>query len=222
VSAVAIGRWPRHHGLWLLVQPHLPPAELAHDAMHLRRVQTWAIRLALAEGVDPDLAGAAALVHDLAAVPKDGPDRALGGERSAILAGDPLLAAGYAVDEIAAVVAAVATCSWSRGRPPADALGAVLQDADRLDAIGAIGIARVFACAQWMSRPARAGRFYHPDDPLAVAARPLDDRLNAVDHFRAKLLRLAEGMHTALARAEAQRRHAAMLVFLADLERDLA
>ncbi len=207
----------RHRRLWPLVEACLQPGELAHDRWHLERVNLWALRLAPEAAVDPDIAGATALVHDLAVVPKESPDRPQGGERSARLAAEPLRAAGYPDDEIMAIVEAVRTSSWSRGLAPTSALGALLQDADRLDAIGALGIARVFACAQAMSRPERPGRFYDPQDPAAVADRPYDDRFQAVDHFAAKLLKLAAGMHFPSARAEAQVRQATIRTFLAAL-----
>jgi uncharacterized protein len=214
-------RFSRHAGLWRLVEPHLPSGELAHDRFHLERVYRWMLRLAGEAGADPDLAGAVALVHDLAFVPKDSPDRALGGERSAAAAPAVLLAAGYAEPEIAAISEAVRTSSWSRGLAPTSALGVALQDADRLDAIGAIGLMRNLACAQFMSRPDRPGRFYHPDDPFAADGRALDDRTNAVDHCFAKLLKLADGMRLPTARAEAGRRHAAMVAFIAELKDEL-
>ena len=211
----------RHAALWRLVEPHLPPGELAHDRFHLERVYQWMLRLADEAGADRDLAGATALVHDLAFVPKDSPDRALGGERSAAAAPAVLGVAGYTPDEIAAISEAVRTSSWSRGLAPTNALGVALQDADRLDAIGAIGLMRNLACAQFMSRPERPGRFYHPDDPFAVSGRALDDRTHALDHCFAKLLKLADGMRLPAARVEAARRHAAMLAFLAELKSEL-
>ena len=143
-------RFARHARLWPLVVGHCAPGELAHDQHHVARVYRWALVLAGEAGVDPDLAGATALVHDLDAIPKDSPERSQGGERSARLAATPLSVAGYDGDEIAAVVEAVRTSSWSRGLVATSALGVLLQDADRLDAIGALGIARVFACAQRM------------------------------------------------------------------------
>jgi uncharacterized protein len=198
-----------------------PPGELAHDRLHLERVHAWALRLAPEAGADPDLCGAAAIVHDLAMVPKDGADRAEGGARSAIAARPLLEAAGYAEPEITIIAAGVATSSWSKGLSPANPVGMVLQDADRLDAIGAIGLLRTVACGQWMSRPDRPGRFYDPADPCAEAERPLDDRRQCVDHLPAKLLRLAAGMHTATARAEAARRHGFLLDFLRELRSEL-
>ena len=211
----------RQQRLWELVLPMVAEADLAHDAWHLRRVHAWAVRLAGEAGADPELCAAAAIVHDLALVPKDSPERAEGGARSARLAAEVLAEAGYDAAETAVVVAAVASSSWSKGLPPANAVAIALQDADRLDALGAIGLMRTVACAQAMSRPGNAGRFYDPVDPLARTARPLDDRRQCLDHLPAKLLRLAAGMHTPGARAEAAQRHAFLLGFLAACEREL-
>ena len=215
-------RFARHAAVWRQVEPQLPPGELAHDRHHIARVYQWALRLSSEGGVDADLAGAMALVHDLAFVPKDSPDRALGGERSAQLAGTVLSVAGYATEEVAAIAEAVRTSSWSRGLQPTNALGVVLQDADRLDAIGVLGLLRTVACAQYMSRPDRPGRFYHDLDPFADSARGLDDKAQAIDHCYAKLLKLADGMHLPTARSEAARRHAALVDFLCVLRRELS
>lgn len=215
-------RFARHLLVWRQVEPQLPPGELAHDRHHIARVYAWALRLSAEGNVDPDLAGAMALVHDLAFVPKDSPDRALGGERSAHLAGAVLTVAGYGVDEVAAIAEAVRTSSWSRGFAPTNALGVVLQDADRLDAIGALGLLRTVACAQFMSRPERPGRFYHDSDPFADHGRPLDDKVQAIDHCYAKLLKLAAGMHLPTAKVEGAKRHAALVDFLGVLRRELA
>ncbi len=214
--------WPRFARLRALTADACPPGELAHDAEHVARVLHWAVRLAGEAGADPEWCAAAAQVHDLSATPKDSPERAAGGARSAAAAVDLLVASGYAPEAVAAITAAVASSSWSRGLPPANPVGAALQDADRLDAIGAIGLLRTVACGQWMSRAERPGRFYDPVDPLARRGRPLDDRRQCLDHLPAKLLKLAAGMHTPTARAEALRRHAWLLAFLAEIERELA
>jgi uncharacterized protein len=214
-------RFPRHAPLFAAVLPALPAGELAHDRHHIARVYRWALALAAEAGADADACGASALVHDLAFVPKDSPDRPLGGERSAAAALAVLAAAGYSPLEVTAIADAVRTSSWSRGLPPANAIGTVLQDADRLDAIGAIGLMRNLACAQHFSRPDQPGRFYHPDDPFMGTARVPDDKLQAVDHCYAKLLKLAAGMHLPTARAEAARRHAAILAFLDELAQEL-
>ncbi|HIA01322.1 MAG TPA: phosphohydrolase [Myxococcales bacterium] len=212
----------RHRPLWELVKPHLKAGEMAHDQFHIERVYQWALKLAPQAGVNLDLAGATALVHDLVPIPKDSPQRSLGGEKSAAACGPLLDEVGYSDDEQAVIIDAVQTSSWSRGRVANSALGRLLQDADRLDAIGAVGIARCIACAQDMSNSENPGRFYHPSDPAGQSDRPLDDRLQALDHFRAKLLTLAEGMHYPLAQTEGARRHAHMEAFIRELALELS
>ena len=192
-------RFPRHAALWSLVRTTPIAGELAHDALHVGRVYLWALRLAPEPDVDLDLAGATALVHDLVPIPKESVDRAFAGEKSARAAGPVLAEAAYLAHEIAAICDAVSTSSWSRGLMPRSPLGAILQDADRLDAIGAIGIARTFTTAQAMSKPEAPGRLYDPIDPLGDD-RDLDDRRQALDHFARKLLKLASGMRTEGAR----------------------
>ena len=167
-----------------------------------------------------DVAGAAALVHDCVSIPKDSPDRPLGGERSAKLAAGFLPEAGYNPAETQAIVEAVRTCSWSRGLAPTSALGQILQDADRLDALGVIGILRSTACAQYMSART-SGLLYDPTDPLALRGRSLNDKQAMLDHIDCKLIHLAAGMHTRSAQVEAGIRQQAMLDLRAQLAAEL-
>jgi uncharacterized protein len=214
--------FPRHARLWPAVAAAAATADIAHDAEHVLRVYRAAMRIAAAEGADVDLCGAAALLHDLVPIPKDSPERAAGGERSAAAGEGPLREAGYADAEVDLVVGAIARSSWSRGLAPDSLVGAVLQDADRLDAIGIIGLMRNMATAQAMATRSGRGRFYDPVDPFADAGRALDDRENALDHLPRKLLRLAQGMHTATGRAEAAERHETLLRLIETLRRELA
>ncbi|OIP43137.1 MAG: hypothetical protein AUK47_03175 [Deltaproteobacteria bacterium CG2_30_63_29] len=209
----------RNQRLWALVAPRYGTLDLSHDRLHVVRVHHWALELAAAEGLDVDLAGAAGLVHDLVEIPKDHPDRSKASQRSAEAARGPLEAAGYDPMEIEQVAEAVAGSSWSAGQAPVSRLAAVLQDADRLDAIGAVGMARCFVCAQSFNRG--QGLLYAPGDPLHRTDRALDDKAHAVDHFFVKLMRLAEGMHTVAGRQEAALRHATMVAFLEALGREL-
>jgi len=197
---------------------------LAHDALHVRRVYRWALLLAEEASADPDLCGAAALVHDVVDVPKESKDRVQGGAMSAAVGRDLLVRAGYRTSEVETVTEAVRTSSWSRGLPPGGPVGMVLQDADRLDAIGAIGIARNFACAQEMAGRGVDGMFYHAEDPLGVARgqdNSLDDTRFALDHFRCKLLKLTGSMHTNGGRVEAERRHRFLEMFLEEMGEEL-
>jgi uncharacterized protein len=102
--------------------------------------------------------------------------------------------------------------SFSRGLAPATREGGVFQDADRLDAIGAIGIARVFACTGAMGRS-----MHHLLDPFGDTGRTRNDKEYAVDHFFIKLLTLRDTMTTPAGKEEGARRHAILETFLADL-----
>lgn len=212
--------FPRHKQLWPLVAVTCPPGELAHDAEHIFRVYAWTLTIAAAENVDQDTAGAAALVHDLVFIPKNSVDRAKGGEMSAAAAPTLLAQVGYAAADMVLIADAVRTSSWSRGLAPTNPIGAVLQDADRLDALGAIGLMRMSACAQHMSRAEQPGNLYDPMD-AAAQNRALDDRRYAIDHCSAKLLKLSVSMHSPLAQAEAARRHAFIEAFVAELQREV-
>lgn len=215
-------RHSRHRELWNLIEADVPRGDLAHDRNHLGRVYSWSLRLVDEVDADPDLAGASALVHDLIDVPKESSERATAGERSATAAIPLLDRAGYEADEIDQIAEAVRTSSWSRGLEPTSALGRVLQDADRLDAIGAIGIARTLTTAQAMVGRGNSLQLYDRNDPLAARGRDADDRSYAIDHFPIKLLGLAAGMHLPAARAEAARRHQIMVAFLAEFDREVS
>lgn len=211
----------RHQTLWTLVQASTEDEDLAHDHLHVLRVYDWAVRLAPEAHASRDLAGAAALVHDLINIPKEHRDRPLGSERSAQASRGLLADAGYNENEVKDIVEGVRTCSWSRGLDPTSPIGMVLQDADRLDAIGAIGIARTFACAQAMASRGTNSRFYDPIDPMAETERALDDSRQPVDHFFAKLLKLSGTLHTHSAQEEGRKRHARMQTFLSDLKMEI-
>ena len=124
--------------------------------------------------------------------------------------------AGVDVATSARIAACIRDHAFSKGVVAASLEGRIVQDADRLDAIGAIGIARLFATTSEMRRP-----FYADVDPLCVARAP-NDKLWGVDHFFRKLLKIEAGLHTETARRLAVERVAAMRAFLAQLEREIA
>jgi uncharacterized protein len=105
--------------------------------------------------------------------------------------------------------------SFSRGIVPATLEAKIVQDADRLDAIGAVGVARCFATCAEMRRP-----FYHPDDPFCAARVP-DDKAWGLDHFYRKLLKISDGLHTGTARAMAREREQFLRAFVAQLQREI-
>lgn len=178
-----------------------------HDLDHALRVALSAIRLGGAE-VDPREAVAAALLHDVVNVPKDAPSRETASERCAAVARELLPGAGFDRDAVDRIAGAIRDHSYSRGARPETALGAALQDADRLEALGAIGILRTASCGARMG-----ARYFDPEDPWAEQ-RELDDARFTIDHFFRKLLRLPETMQTDAGRAEARHRVAIMEAFL--------
>jgi uncharacterized protein len=185
-------------------------ADPAHDVPHLLRVARWTLRLGRDE-VDPRAAVAAALLHDVVNLPKDHPERSRASERSAAVAREVLPPLGFAPEAVEEIAGAIRDHSYSRGAVPASPLGRALQDADRLEALGALGVFRCIATGAGFG----AG-FFHPDDPWAEE-RPIDDRRWSVDHFFTKLLRLPPTFHTEEGRREAERRARAMVALLRQL-----
>jgi uncharacterized protein len=190
-------------------------ADAAHDALHVRRVMASARAIAIAEGADVDVAVMAALLHELFNYPKDHPESSRSGDVCAEHATALLHAHGVDGEFTERVAYCIRVHSFSRGIIPETLEGRVLQDADRLDAIGAIGVARCFATTAVMRRP-----FYAPVDPFCREREP-EDKQFAVDHFYRKLLRVGDGLHTAAARAMAAERVAFLTAFLEQLGREI-
>lgn len=183
-----------------------PPA---HDYSHVCRVEKLAREIAEAEGARVEVVVAAAVLHELVNLPKHHPDSHRSGDLCAeaalaLLPGDPI------ADDVARCIREHA---FSKGAPPSSREAAILQDADRLDAIGAIGIARCFATTSEMMRP-----LYAPNDPFCRARDP-DDKQWGLDHFYRKLLRIE--LHTTTAQQIARGRVEFLRLYLEQLEREL-
>jgi uncharacterized protein len=164
----------------------------SHDVSHIVRVWRNAVRIARTEpDCDTELLLAAAILHDCVAVEKSSPQRPFASRLSAARAREivtPLEWSPVRVDGLAHVIE---THSFSAGLVPKTLEAKIFQDADRLDAIGAIGVARCFHVSGRMH-----GALYHLGDPGAEV-RSLDDRAYALDHFPAKLFKVADGFLTA-------------------------
>lgn len=187
----------------------------AHDFLHVLRVTENARHIALAEQANLDVVLPAALLHELFNYPKGHPQSHLSGEVCARHAATILRQHDYPTDLIDAICECIRVHAFSRGLMPTTIEGKVLQDADRLDAIGAIGIARCFATCTEMAVP-----FYQAEDPFCRHREP-DDRQWGLDHFYRKLLRIPDGLHTASARAIAVDRIRLMDAFLNQLKQEL-
>lgn len=193
-------------------------SEPAHDFFHVARVVTNALAIARGERLEQDVVAAAAiaaLLHELFTLPKDHPDSARAGDVCAVRAREALEKEGAAARLVDAACAAIRDHSFSKGVVPDALVSRVLQDADRLDAIGAIGLARMWATCADMKRP-----FYAPVDPFCTSRRP-DDKLWGLDHVFKKLLAIPERLHTNAARGMAEERVVFLNVYVEQLRREL-
>jgi len=195
----------------------------AHDLDHLLRVWRTARALATEEAqtavtapADMLVVLAASLLHDVVNVPKDHPDRPRASRLSADRAEDLLRGMGFPGESLPAVRHAIEAHSFTAAIPPRSLEARLVQDADRLESLGAIGIARCFATSGLMKRA-----LFHGDDPLAEG-RPLNDIQYALDHFEAKLLRLPATMQTASGRRRAQQRADFLVSFRSQLLAEIA
>lgn len=190
-------------------------SEPAHDFSHVTRVVTNAITIARGENAAEPVVAIAALLHELFKLPKSHPDSSRAGDICAEHARELLLAESAPPEWVAPICDAIRDHSFSKGVVP-DALETkILQDADRLDAIGAIGLARMWATCADMKRP-----FYSPDDPFCTTRSP-DDKQWGLDHVYKKLLLLPERFHLPTSRKLAETRAAFVRAFLDQLATEL-
>lgn len=204
--------WEPHFIQFLADQPGCDPG---HGLVHLRRVVATAIRLAGEEGARIEVVLPAAWLHDCVHVAKDSADRPRASRLAAAHAVSFLEQAGYPPGALPAIEHAIEAHSYSAGIPPRSVEAKVVQDADRLDALGAIGVARCIAVGAALGRS-----LYEPDDPFCERRQP-DDSGASVDHFYSKLLKLAGTMQTEAGRREADRRAAFIQAFIAQLRSEI-
>ncbi len=187
------------------------PADGSHDIGHFRRVWRMSQMLQEMEGGQADLEVllAAAYFHDLISLPKNHPDRKKSSVLSAEKAGELLATVfpQFPKAKIPGVQHAIEAHSFSAGIPARTLEAKILQDADRMEALGAIGIARTFYTAGFVH-----SRMFHESDPLGLD-RTLDDTQFALDHFVLKLLKLPSMMQTASGRQIAEQRAATLASF---------
>ncbi|KQV37861.1 HD domain-containing protein [Massilia sp. Root335] len=180
----------------------------AHDLNHFERVWRNAqALLAHYPQADALVVLAACYLHDLVNVPKDDPRRSVASRLSAELAGERLAALDFPADKLAGVAHAIEAHSFSAAVPATTLEARIVQDADRLDGLGLVGLARMFYIAGRMG-----SSLAHGSDPLAHD-RPLDDKAYALDHIEAKLARLPAMMQTVAGRTLAEARLAALTDF---------
>ncbi len=189
--------------------------DTAHDFNHIMRVYKNAQKLCKKEKVSKKLVLSAVLLHDIISYPKSDKRSKMSSLKSAEEAKKILKKLDFTAEEIQIVSDAIRDHSFSRGKNPQTLEGKILQDADRLDAIGAIGIARAFAVGGSEKRP-----FYNNEDPFCKTRTP-EDKIWTLDHFYKKLLKLESLMNTNSAKIEAKKRTKVLKTFLSELKKEL-
>jgi len=194
-----------------IVKSKLANNDPAHDFEHVMRVYRNAERILKNENGNKKLILSAVLLHDIIKI-KNRKDSAL---KSAKLSEKILKENHFLDDEIIIISNAIKEHSFSKGKIPSTIEGKILQDADRLDAIGAIGLARVFSFSGTNNRP-----FYDTKDPFSKN-RPTNDNKWALDHFYEKLLRLEQKMNTRTGKSIAKKRTKFLKFFLKELKNEI-
>ncbi|MBQ2241278.1 MAG: HD domain-containing protein [Clostridia bacterium] len=180
-----------------------------HDWFHTLRVFRAATRIAEAEGADLVTVQLAALLHDV-------DDRKLSPETYEDKANARTFLSANNVDEskIDEICRIIGEISFAESCVPSTLEGKCVQDADRLDAIGAVGIARAFAYGGNHKR-----LMYHPDivpNPNMSKEEYIKSNSTTVNHFYEKLFKLTDMMNTDTAKLIAKERDAYMKDFIAE------
>jgi uncharacterized protein len=195
------------------VQDELCTDSSGHDWWHIYRVRRLAVLLGEMESADLEVVELSALLHDISDYKLNGGDR----EKGPRIAYEWLTRVGESKEIASTVANIVAGSSFSSSRTDPEVMSIeckVIQDADRLDALGAIGVARAFAYG------GRVGQLMHDPGNImrlhAMRRESLEVEGATVEHFYSKLLLLKDGMHTEGARLLAARRHDVLERFLND------
>jgi len=193
----------------------ITPSDAAHDISHVKRVVKNVIYLTDIERANFFITVPSAWLHDCVAMAKDSPLRAQGSRMAAEAATKFLADKGYPEDLLPEVFHAIEAHSYTANIPTRTLEADVVQDADRLDSLGAIGIARCLLVGGRLNRP-----LFNHEDPFCDGRDP-DDGQFTIDHFYAKLFKLPGTMKTRAGRSEAQRRADLMQRYLDDLRKEI-
>lgn len=191
-----------------------PSQDGSHDISHFQRVWKWADQFSGDRG-DKLVILAACYFHDIVSYPKNDPRRSRSSVDAAAKATQILSGLDFPSDKLDLVKHCIEAHSFSAGIQTLTFEAEAVQDADRIEALGAIGLARVFYVAGLMG-----SRLFDSEDPFAEK-RSLNDKIFAVDHFREKLLKLPATMKTPRGKIEAEKRADVLKRFLEDLRSEL-
>jgi len=191
-------------------------ADIAHGLDHADCVVSMARKIALREGANLRIVIPAAYLHDI--VSRDEVERFdLHTDESVALARQFLRSLSFSASEIEGICEVISTSSYEsylNGKEPASLEAKVVRDADWLDAMGARGIARVFAFAGHYGCPEMGKVEWDPENPDKLEMNTSGTDPSPIYHFFSKLLWLKDLMQTDTGRIEAQKRHQFMVDFL--------
>lgn len=193
----------------------LSSVDAAHDKAHVLRVVKVAKQLAKQEQAQLNITLAAAYLHDCVAVAKNDPRRKQASTLAANKAIEFLSGKQLLLEHHDDIHHAIVAHSFSTDIKPLTLEAKIVQDADRLDALGAIGLTRCIQVGTALGRP-----LYALDDPFCQNRQP-DDTTYTLDHFYIKLLGLADTMQTDAAKIEAVKRIEFMKSYLLQLESEI-
>ncbi len=188
----------------------------AHDFLHFKRVVKMARKLCEQEKGNEWVAIPAAWLHDFVIIPKNSPLRSQASRLSAEAAIEFLKSVEFPAQFHADIAHAIEGHSFSANIEVKTLEAKIVQDADRLDGLGAIGVARCFATAGLLKRP-----FYNPNDPFCDEREP-DDRQFTVDHFYKKLFKTAASLQTQAGIQEGLQRIQSMKNYLQNLRAEIS
>ncbi len=191
--------------------------DYSHDLSHFQRVWRTAQQLIAEESrkVNQLVVLTACYFHDIVTLPKNHPDRSKTSQMAAVKTEEILKEMAFPEELIEAVCHGVEAHSFSANIPTRTAEAEIVQDADRMESLGAIGLARTFYTGGRMG-----SQLFHSQDPWAEN-RELDDRVFCVDHFFCKLLSLGETMKTDPGRKLAGKHTAYLQGFIDKLKEEL-
>jgi uncharacterized protein len=213
-----LAAWEQRYIQYL--REHSDTKDGSHDLGHFQRVWKAARYIDREEGnvADPLVLLTAAYFHDLVSLPKNSPQRSasslLSAEKTAGLL--TTVFTDFPPDKIESVRHAIHAHSFSARVTPETVEAKILQDADRMEALGAIGLARVFYTAGQLSQ-----RLFDASDPLALERTP-DDQRYSLDHFQVKLFKLPTMMNTTTGKRLADEKAQYLRQFLHIIEGEIA
>ncbi len=196
-----------------------------HDFLHTLRVFHLCEKISKEENADMEILLASALLHDIGHVQPG--DHA---ENSGKIAPGILNKLNFSDEKIKKIIYAISVHRYSKGKIPGTIEAKILQDADRIDALGAVGIMRTFAYLQnsknfEITRTSGSHyckrKLYNACDPFYETNRELNDKEYALDHFYRKLLKLPGLMHTKTGKEIAKTRKKFMIKFIDELKKEI-